>query len=1664
MASEAGPSTATELDSASYGRLPDRPGDDADTCRICRGEGTADEPLFFPCKCSGSIKYVHQECLMEWLSHSQKKYCELCKTSFRFTKLYHPGMPSHIPTSVFVRRAAIHVLKMLVTWLRAVLVASVWLILLPYCMRVVWRSLFWVGDGGWSRELYAESGGNNVRTSSSQPWDLDTMHSAIESVKATNTSVPIQLPNLLMPFSQTLNMSTGEPTIWTLVKHFFFGFSYPLVQVPASQEANSTSLNATANTLGTRNPSLLSNVACLNWFRSPAANRFLIDVLEGQFITLVVVVCFILIFLIREWVVQQQPVINMVALGEDRGADRVHVPAMQDVEEDAEQDVEEDRADREEGEGDYDRVYDNAADATVEGANEGEEGEPSIRQRALGELRRRRAVLTLLQESGEVPEDLRHAIREGSPEDVARVMQGLPLEESAKLRDHITKLTERTDEELADALNRDYDMSQNREEAEDHQVTASSHPTFPQRTSSLLHEGGPHPDPPDPPQRPNMPARDRSFIATEIRRNMEEGETWSFANAPHADEERPLQPSVKNVPESWEEEVPEDGPSHTSNDGTLSDQEPDSERSSESWQQIPDIVIDDTEAADISGSSKGKGKTKVTDEDPHTLQSAESTPVPEDKMTDESMHANDAQSGSGEPSTSLDQPDNSNETEEQEARADQGPEPMQQAVRPPHLMDRILDWLFGDVAPGVQVPDDPGNDEHVVRDLADEAPFVPFAANEPRDAPNPPIQDPEVAAAAAQAGIDLNDQDAIDDAEDLEGIMELIGMQGPLTGLFQNAMFSAVLISATLACAVWFPYLWGKVVLLFMGSPISLFIKLPLQFIAILADIIVDTALGIVAGVVFWQAQFIRLIIKVFTMGKLSGVVDGPIDVIARPARSIAEGAMDRIGRLVLESSLFPHPDYFRLSINSHAALRSIQNSTSYLFNETGNAIVALYGHATAEPPAQTALWTLCQIPIVLQQLLTSFLGKMSALASWIWNSKSYKITLDLDFGRSASSTYSAMEQWTIVDRIIAVLAGYTFFAIVGALYLKRGTPISSSQQGRKIEGIIADILQQAGGVLKVILIISIEMLAFPLYCGLLLDIALLPLFRNASLYTRWQFTRENPWTSGFVHWFIGTCYMFHFALFVSMCRKIMRKGVLYFIRDPDDPTFHPVRDVLERSVTTQLRKIAFSALVYGGLVIICLGGVVWGLDRATTGVLPIHWTSHAPSLEFPLDLLFYNFLTPFIIKFYKPSDGLHAIYQWWFKACARLLRLSNFLFGEKVKAEEGHHVRRTWSSWFAREKGDPEHPVIGEDRRILVEDRGTRVYFFFDGKYVRAPASDQVRIPKGEKVFVEVDRFNHRKDGKTEGGVHNDLDMVTMVYIPPWFRVRIAIFVLTIWIFAATTGVGITILPLLFGRYLFSLFLPPTVEMNDIHAFSLGLYTLGTLTYSIYHLYKFVSTLNRPVPSPLSTLLTVAATATRFGLRVLRFSYVWTSLVFVIPFMFAMILELYFLMPLHAYLGPSEPHVVHVIQDWTLGFLYARLAARIIFADRTSRAARAFNAIITDGYLNPNARLTTRCFLLPVVVVFAIAVAAPSALAWALNRTIWLGASAATKSQVWRFSFPLLGVSLLAVWIGRESVSMLNKWRMVVRDEVYLIGERLHNFGEKKPPPTTSNNSVKIY
>ena len=484
------------------------------------------------------------------------------------------------------------------------------------------------------------------------------------------------------------------------------------------------------------------------------------------------------------------------------------------------------------------------------------------------------------------------------------------------------------------------------------------------------------------------------------------------------------------------------------------------------------------------------------------------------------------------------------------------------------------------------------------------------------------------------------------------------------------------------------------------------------------------------------------------------------------------------------------------------------------------------------------------------------------------------------------------------------------------------------------------------------------------------------------------------------------------------------------------------------------MRKIAFSALVYGALVIVCLGGVVWSLYYIAKGVLPLHWSSNEPVLEFPVDLLFYNFVFPLAIRSLKPSDSLHQMYEWWFQKCARLLRLSDFLFGERRQDEEGTYANRTWYEALSvvattLTSAETEPPTSTATTEKHSGDDNAR--FVRNGRFVRTPGSDQVRIPKGAPVFVEVNEHNERADGKPDRdiGLHGRTnDMFTKVYVPPSFRARISSFILLIWAFAAVTGVGTTILPLLLGRRMLASLFPAHVRVNDIYAFSAGICVVGGLAYAALHYRQVVTAVaGRLRPNSRSPARIVSdiwdSTCHAFSL-----AYAAAALVLFFPSIFALLSELYVLLPLHTYLHGDEDHVIHFIQDWTLGVLYLRMALRFISWHPTSRLALALNAITRNGVFNPDMKLATRAFIVPASVISVAALVGPLSIGSLLKATVFRDAPPEVHAQVYRYCYPAYLLALLAIVGGFWFKRQISVWRVSIRDDVYLIGERLHNFG----------------
>jgi len=1052
------------------------------------------------------------------------------------------------------------------------------------------------------------------------------------------------------------------------------------------------------------------------------------------------------------------------------------------------------------------------------------------------------------------------------------------------------------------------------------------------------------------------------------------------------------------------------------------------------------------------------------------------------------------------------------------------------------MFDRIVDYFWGDVdvdrAETTDSSDSDDDDAHVVQNLADEAPFIPVFEGQPMlagedadgGAPGGPmVQDPEVAAAAAQAGVAINEDDGgdPDDAEDLEGILELIGMQGPLIGLFQNALFSAVLIGATVVAAVFLPYLWGKLTLLAIAKPM-LILQIPVALVSAIVDFVVDVGFAFGCTVV---------VIFTYIYDSLGLVFNLPLKekngLLLAGALKSSELAWPR----AFNSGFLNTPrseDLLFFSIESHAALHWLEAKAVTGITQSTNFLLYIIDVVSRSSSIWTAIDSLR--PTAIHQDLSSLVGALENFTaqsfSYVFSGASLDVYQQTDVG---GVTFSPLlPHWTATDRVLATITGYILLLSASIVYTSYLAPLFPSHpRVRPIETSILEFLHQAGGVAKVIFIISIEMIVFPLFCGVLLTVALAPLFPSSAApgpsslpFPRWlKFPAEGqtstvglntdrPLTTLFLSWFLGTAYMFHFALFVSLCRRIMRTGVLYFIRDPDDPSFHPVRDVLERSVWGQLRKIGFSACVYGALILGALGGVVWAIAYAGPGVLPIRWQRWGKGgpLEFPMDILFYNFLTPVVVRFARPSDGLHRMYKWWFRRCARALRLSSFLFGERRADEERRIAHETWRSWIVRLVRAGEPSLDDEE-----------VSYIPDGKFVRAPSSDAVRIQKGDPVFVEVNANDERVDGKPDEGSRKS-NMFKLVYVPPLFGLRIAAFVLLVWLFAAVTGVGITILPLLTGRAMIKSVFGGSEDTNDIYAVTLGIYTLGGLLFIAFNIPGALRWLRSRLPKSrtwsFDTITTSVVSVAKFLKQVASTVYVYAAFLVLIPLLHSILLELYVLLPLHSLFTSSDSatdnsatHTINIIQSWTLGLLYTRLLARytlharviVPFADgadgdaaagadpdqadedarpglvqrhemergggdgvpvagvrRRNRLGEAARRVFRGegaSLLRPHAGRATRYFVAPTVLAFVLlAVGPPVAVRAALALGVPAGAVLPRAAQVAlaRASYPAALGLMAAVWLAGRVRKGFGRWVGVVRDEAYLVGERLHNYGER--------------
>ncbi|KAG0367360.1 hypothetical protein BC939DRAFT_443427 [Gamsiella multidivaricata] len=1356
--------------------------EEEEICRVCRSEGTPEQPLFHPCKCSGTIRFVHQDCLLEWLEHSNKRYCELCKHNFSFTPIYSPEMPEAIPKRVLIGRAVEKLSKAVQLVLRGIIVIWVLLVMLPYFTIWIWRLYFWIG------ETFAFRA-NGLET---PMWNSTTF------------------------FASRHNLTLTRPSTTAGNERAVDGITVLFLQALAPEH---------------------------QWI-----SKFILDCFEGQIIISVVVVVFMAIFLLREWVRQ------------NRDGDLIGMP-----------------------------MDDPAAP---------------------------------------VPE-------------VEAEAQGFNMEQAVErfiaAQHHIEAVVEG-----------DVDLSEDDDDEEDMEVD-ESHTNAP---SHLL----------------NSTTEPWNLMDFRYRSEAAESEGSSTAQGHRA-------------PFFWE--TASASTSNTNNDiqrGSGSDWMGESQGSSDA----------------LNGEGSSSGSKTLQDGRGDSIFSKDGTPlywksgIP---LTHQNVYLNEDGSVMSLHEMMARYDDLCQDGNLEAADIQRLPTPwrhpqMAQAQQPLEEHAPGMGFREEQRQEMIRRINERGIRTRLRHDVANEPEWNPAqgaAPPRPLVIPHPVPAAPAVPPPPPPAPIAVNQDDDLDDpnAEELDGILEVIGINGSIWQFLQVSLLMSALVCASLGLGVWIPYMIGKTILLM--NPLNV-LRVPLAMLSRLTDPILDYVFDRVlpyagAGLSKAMAMF----------------ESTPLEMLYQEHVLPAWNAIIEIG-----------------------AFKAAQDV--YSKDATAVAVESLITSSDATVITNTT---------VIHHVVRK------------WT--------EIAYGTSSG------------DKFVAIAIGYAICFALASWYFTR----AHHAYGHTFSRGAREFLRQQGLVLKIAFFVAIEMVVFPLFCGIVIGLSTLPLFKGASITSRVAFYRTLPNWSLIMHWLIGTAFMFNFSFFVGLCRRMVRPGVMWFIRDPNDEEFHPVREILERPILHQLRKLGSGAIMYFTLIILGITLTIHSLNLLMKGVLPLRWPLDEPISDLPVDLLLFHLVFPLTARWLNPAVRLKAIFATWWRKLAHWLRLSSFMYaseGQRFYDEEGHFVYRSWKAWFLRWRppipgAEDMDETMGSGEELDID---APVIFVRNGGLLRVPNSDHILHLKDRRVLVPVDENGNALDPKEDlpGEIDPFMELqirrrddlidpkhnTIVVYAPPHFNQRLIAFVVLLWISVSMFLALSVVVPMIVGRAVFKL--KSERQVHDIYSVLVGVYVLRGL-WSVLHwslsTARYITSHGLQPIDPKAQLRT-AWNMCRLAMKLLYFGITFGV---ILPFILGLMVELFVILPLrNALEGDSD--VIFAV-NWAVGLLYMKIIHRILSVMPNNRFAADMNRVFNGTNVNDwDTRLATRRLIIPIFGMVTLAIAGPFVLGWIAAEG--LGLTGAARLKVFRQAYPVAMVLSLVVFGLKESLVILRGWSQYVRDQEYLVGRQLHNLQVEEP------------
>lgn len=537
--------------------------------------------------------------------------------------------------------------------------------------------------------------------------------------------------------------------------------------------------------------------------------------------------------------------------------------------------------------------------------------------------------------------------------------------------------------------------------------------------------------------------------------------------------------------------------------------------------------------------------------------------------------------------------------------------------------------------------------------------------------------------------------------------------------------------------------------------------------------------------------------------------------------------------------------------------------------------------------------------------------------------------------------------------------------------------------------------------VVKVSLLVVVEIGVFPLICGWWLDICSLEMF-DATLKDRELSFQSAPGTTMFLHWLVGMVYVFYFASFILLLREVLRPGVLWFLRNLNDPDFNPVQEMIHLPIYRHLRRFILSVIVFGSIVLLML----WLPIRIIKSLLPhflpynVMLYSDAPVSELSLELLLLQVVLPALLEQGHTRQWLKGLVRAWTVTAGYLLDLHSYLLGDQEENENSAN-QQVNNNQHARNNN--AIPVVGEGLH----------------------AAHQAILQQGGPVGFQPYRR------------------------PLNFPLRIFLLIVFMCITLLIASLICLTLPVFAGRWLMS-FWTGTAKIHELYTAACGLYVCWLTIRAVTVLVAWMPQGRRVIFQKVK----------EWSLMIMKTVIVAVLLAGVVPLLLGLLFELVIVAPLRVPLDQTP--LFYPWQDWALGVLHAKIIAAITLMGPQWWLKTVIEQVYANGIRNIDLQYIVRKLAAPVISVLLLSLCVPYVIASGIVPL--LGVTAEMQNLVHRRIYPFLLMVVVLMGILSFQVRQFKRLYEHIKNDKYLVGQRLVNYerksgkqGTSPPPPQSS-------